>query len=447
MAAAIGTVESNLDHITSEVDLFSPPLHTHCVLNAGDREYLPVASHQHGAPIEFMVKGADGQYLDLNNSRLVIRAKITKADGANIADDTAGPVNLPLHSMFREIQVELGGKTVSDPNHLYPYRAYIETALGYSKATQKTRLLAEGWVKDTEGKLGERVVADNGENAGLVARAKMWKNSKVVELVGRPHVDLFHQNRLIPPGIDLHMKLIPASDAFAIISAAPAGNAAQEQYKMEIVYAALVIHTKQLTSHLELAHRRLHEAKPMLLPYARVQVKHLSIPQNQTAYSFENVFAGAQLPDLVVVGFLDDVDFGGTYGTNPLRFQNFSINRVELRRNGMLVPRYGYTPNFTNGQYIKDYVTLLTQLGCDKGDRCIDLTPSEWANGFTLYAFKVTDGDIGSGTETPRSPAASGSLRLEVGFSAAQATNIKVIVLSQSQGELDVDQYKNPTVS
>ena len=37
----------------------------------------------------------------------------------------------------------------------------------------------------------------------------------------------------------------------------------------------------------------------MKLPYSRVQVKHLSIPQNQTSYAFDNVFTGA-LPDLVV---------------------------------------------------------------------------------------------------------------------------------------------------
>ena len=93
-----------------------------------NREYAPLATIQHGAPIEFMVKGSNDLYLDLNNSRLHVLAKITNADGTNIGANTAGPINLPLHSMFREISIELNGRNVSDTSPLYPYRAYLETA-------------------------------------------------------------------------------------------------------------------------------------------------------------------------------------------------------------------------------------------------------------------------------------------------------------------------------
>ena len=56
------------------------------------------------------------------------------------------------------------------------------------------------------------------------------------------------------------------------------------------------------------------------------------------------------------------------------------------------------------------------QLGFGKGDKCVHLTPTERANGYTIYAFKVIDCQIGSGTEGPRSRSTTGSLRLEVGF-------------------------------
>ena len=120
---------------------------------------------------------------------------------------------------------------------------------------------------------------------------------------------------------------------------------------------------------------------------------------------------------------------------------------MELRRNGTPVPRLSYTPNFANGQYIKDYETMQRQLGFGKGDKCVNLTPTEWANGYTIYAFKVTDGPIGSGTEGPRSLSTTGSIRLEVGFSAPQHTNIKVIILSQNLGVLEFDAFKNVVVS
>ena len=52
------------------------------------------------------------------------------------------------------------------------------------------------------------------------------------------------------------------------------------------------------------------------------------------------------------------------------------------------MPRSSYTPNFANGRYIKDYETMQKQLDFGKFDKCVNLTPTEWANGYTIYAFK-----------------------------------------------------------
>ena len=127
------------EEITSEVDLFGSILQQNIIENVFNRKYAPLATIQHGAPIECMVKGSNDLYLDLNNSRLHVLAKITNADGSNIGANTAGPINLPLHSMFREISVKLNGRNVSDTSRLYQYRPYLETLLNFSKETQDTR--------------------------------------------------------------------------------------------------------------------------------------------------------------------------------------------------------------------------------------------------------------------------------------------------------------------
>ena len=104
------------------------------------------------------------------------------------------------------------------------------------------------------------------------------------------------------------------------------------------------------------------------------------------------------------------------------------------------------TPNFANGNYIKNYVTIQKQLGYDKRDKCVNLTLTKWANGYTIYDFKVTDGPIGSGTEGPRSRSTTGSFRLEVGFAAPQNTNIKVIIIFKNLGDLEFDALTNVVV-
>ena len=122
-------------------------------------------------------------------------------------------------------------------------------------------------------------------------------------------------------------------------------------------------------------------------------MKHLSIPANQTLINFDNVLTGT-LPDLVVVGLMSDADLAGGYQRNSFNYQNFGVNRIELKRNGTPRPTEGDTPNFANGQYKKAYSTFLQERECDTGDKSVSLTASEWANRYTLYSFKITDGPI-----------------------------------------------------
>ena len=126
------------EEITSEVDLFGLIMQQNVIENEFNREYAPLATIKQGTAIEFRVTGSNDLYLDLNNSRLHVLAKITKAAGTNIDANTAAPINLTLHSMFHEIGVELNSRNVGDTSQLYPYRSFVESLLNYSKKTQET---------------------------------------------------------------------------------------------------------------------------------------------------------------------------------------------------------------------------------------------------------------------------------------------------------------------
>ena len=136
-----------------------------------------------------------------------------------------------------------------------------------------------------------------------------------------------------------------------------------------------------------------------------------------------------------------DADFAGGYQRNPFNFQNFGVNRIELKHNGTYRPSEGYTPIFEDGQYIKAYITFRQELDCDTGDKCVSYTPFEWANGHMLYALKITDGPIGQSTYGPRSKSATRSARLEMSFAAAVNKNIKVILLYQMLCRIEFDRF------
>ncbi|KAF0138562.1 MAG: Uncharacterized protein FD143_3645, partial [Ignavibacteria bacterium] len=119
---------------------------------------------------------------------------------------------------------------------------------------------------------------------------------------------------------------------------------------------------------------------------------------------------------------------------NPFQFQNFGANYLCIQANGEQLPRLAYQPNFANQDYIRSYFGVLEALGYDIGPNCWDLTPEEWANGYNIYAFKITPCPIG----TVRSPARLGSARLEIMFSARTTVNISVLLLSQHSAEIQI---------
>ena len=105
-------------------------------------------------------------------------AKITKADVTNIDGNTAAPINLTLYSIFREIGLEFNGRNVGDTIQHYPYRSVLESLLNFCKEVQETRLLSEGWTKDTNGHMNVTAVGKN--NAGLNAFAVLFAKSTLV---------------------------------------------------------------------------------------------------------------------------------------------------------------------------------------------------------------------------------------------------------------------------
>ena len=97
----------------SELDLFSVPP-TQVSLEKGHWvDHLPVSSVSDGGPITFLCPGTE-DYVDLTKTILVVRAKVTKANGDDLGqDEKVGIVNNFLHSLFKQVDVFLKGKQVT----------------------------------------------------------------------------------------------------------------------------------------------------------------------------------------------------------------------------------------------------------------------------------------------------------------------------------------------
>ena len=69
-----------------------------------------------------------------DSSFIKFKIQILKHDGTKLGDkDAVFLINYPIGSMFNQVDVNLGGTTISSSNNLYPYRAYVEALLNYGK--------------------------------------------------------------------------------------------------------------------------------------------------------------------------------------------------------------------------------------------------------------------------------------------------------------------------
>ena len=82
----------------------------------------PIAAISESVPVKFSIPGTSLDYINLAKTRLQVTYVLTTEDGSPIKDDRDGngkplgnsdqvpPVNLALHSIFRQIDLSLNKK-------------------------------------------------------------------------------------------------------------------------------------------------------------------------------------------------------------------------------------------------------------------------------------------------------------------------------------------------
>ena len=432
----------------SEFNYFTPTVLQSSITKEQDVELSTVNVIGPGGnalgPFEFKIPSSTGLYRDLNSSYIVLKIKVVAANGADLAADVVlAPSNLALHSLFSNVSVTLGGKEISDKDSLYAYRAYLETLLTYQDDVLKTRAIAEGWSKDSAGRMNNlQLLAADGQpvpNDGFVARQKLLAGSRTFTLLGRPHVDIFHQELDVPPNVEINITFTPSTTAFAFI-----GANANANVKVMVMDAKLYVHTKTVCADLVLAHREMPEKCPMRPPLNRVLVKKHGIGQGFTSSSITLNFPG-KLPKRIFVGFVLNAASTGTITENPFNFQNFGLTSIQLTVNGDAMPAAGgLKMDYATGDYQRAYLSTLAALGLENGNRSIDLTPSDFASGFNIYGFKVAPGPIDGTVFTAANSV--GSAAIDVTFAAGLVAPIDMIVYAEMPAILEIDKFSGVTI-
>ena len=121
--------------IPKDLTIFAQPLNQVAVKKICYEECRPVSSlSTDDTPVEIYIPGQSNDYLDLRKCRLYVKAKITKADGSNLADrEKCGIINMPVSSIFSSKVLYLNDTLVTCGTNTYPWEAYLKVLLSARK--------------------------------------------------------------------------------------------------------------------------------------------------------------------------------------------------------------------------------------------------------------------------------------------------------------------------
>lgn len=392
-------------------------------------DYYPVSSVSSNGPIEFYVPGNAEDYIDVNEIKLYVKINVTKGDGKPIdAGDKVGLNNLPIACLFQDASLMLGETQIEGGHMNYPYFGYFNTVMQFQPHAQHSHLLAYGWYRD------EATKFDDASNEGFKKRSAILGTSEDVEFMGPLYFDFFNQDRYLISQTDMRIKLTPSKPEFALNAFGTA------DFKINFQKVILYVPRMELNPSVINGHAIGLKRQNAFYNLDHTELITYTIPKGQKSYMKDRLFPDLA-PKLLMVALVENDAFNGNITKNPFHFQHFNLNKIALYCEGRSVPGQPFTPDFDSKLYLRSYLNTMQTFNYYNSDDTNGLTPHQWANGYTIYAFDLTaDGDISNHC---RQGSTSKNLRLELSFKKDLASTINVLLFAKKDSHSEITQLRD----
>ncbi|XP_005101436.1 uncharacterized protein F54H12.2-like [Aplysia californica] len=420
--------QSSAETVDSALDLFSLPPTQTSVENGMYVEFLPLSSLGPSATVEFAInqKGSS-EFLDLANTYLYVKAKITKADESSLDEGAGvGPVNNWFHSLFSQVDLSLNNTLVTPSENIYPFRAYLERVLNFDSGAKQSQFTSEMFYADSSGHF-EQVKGD--ENAGMKFRCSLTASSKEVAMYGRLHVDIMNTNRYLLNGVDVKLRLVKSKESFHLMA-----EGAGFKTSRSLTHVSLFVRKLRVNPSVQIPVNKALECTSARYPVKRVTIKSFSISRGNLGSTQDNLFL-AQLHTRLLVCFVDSDAFNGNFTKNPFHFKHHNVCYVSLFLDGQQIPSSPLTPDFENNQFVRSYHRLFIELGLASTNEGNCLNMSDFAAAYCIFAFDLSPSPLdGDQIELIR----SGSLRLELKFAKPLQEPIHVLMYGEVDSLIEI---------
>ena len=344
--------------------------------------------------------------------------------------------NNTLHSLFSHVEMFLNGKLISSSNNNYHHLAFIETELTTDIASKRTWAPCQGY----------RYRANDKANAE--AKEKELNDFRKgeqfnLELYGAPHVDFLDCERLLLPGVTLHLRFDRSPNNCALESmgtweAADIKRVDQTPYAVVIERASLFVNKVVLSDAVKVGIERALTKSPAVYPYIESLNKSFIIQAGQNFFVKENIFGSEPVRRLTLCMVRNKFFRGSTIECTPFHYKKFQLSKIEIER-GNGVPIAG-TPIDTTKNTRLFYNTICA-LGFTKGGNGIEMNDFEENHYFLVF-------DLTSSREAGKAftlfPELTGAgITLKLGFTEALTHPVELFLVGERFSQIFIDATRN----
>lgn len=384
-------------------------------------------------PITFLLPISENEMLNVQDTILRWRVsfEVKGANGANPDWDKVCPVNMLMHSMIKNIDLEINGKLVTSSSQYYPYLVDLQTKLRITDDTKKGMLTNAGYYKDGSAK--DSIVTDRRDL--IKPSPTATTKSKKVGFASKLFVDLFSQPKLLVGGITVKITIYPhLNPKFYFMCTDDSYTITPKIEECTLFTTRSIIKPDVRRKHLE------HLARaPLSWIYTRNEIKTVQLAKGTSEVRSDNLVLG-DLPRRVFMCMVKHDTFSGSNYKNPFNYENFGLNYLQLMANDVNIPTRPYQPDFDNSLYERAYNSVYEALNDMNSDSCYTMSYKDFKDGNMIVGFNLSsDTSDGQNVSGYTNPVKSGNLRMDFKFSKALEQNVTIILWMQYDAVLSIN--------
>ena len=385
MTSSVGIGNLNIEPV--ELNYSALNLHNRIQLDpsliTGNDVYVaPTGGLTETGPYEFSLNGDSSFHKILNLSRLFGEFHLVDPISNELIDNNTDVsfVNNIGHSWISSIELFFNDKNVIDQStQSYAYKSFIENCLSYSNHKKDSDFAGSYWLDDDD----DYDKYKQSESKALDKRRKLLEgddHNKGYFAINL-NIDAFKSPIYLFPGVNIKLKIHKAKDNFFLLSD---GKKAVFQIKKLNMRFRLVQAQESFVNQAKAI--GLGTSSPAFIPFTQTKIRSYLCVREVSSFNWTNCIRGV-IPHQVIVAFVDHQGYTGNYKKNPFAFENFGIQKINLKVNGTSYPASPYNIDFDNGDFMEIYDDMLRSVGFSEINESAGISKSEFRSHkfFTIF--------------------------------------------------------------